>query len=154
MEQTSDAWDNLAPRQQRAIFLYVTTTLPMWKVGKIAGYQGKEKRTLAAAVKEVLEKYEFEASQEEKFRRTGVTVLHWLRNIFWLERHAKAKRDLSAMGKWIDRVGESEPIGLLKKKGEILERGATIIIRTEGEAQTPKQDKKLAPVASIRAADD
>lgn len=98
----------------------------------------------------MIERYDSEASKEEIFIQAGLSVSLWIRNIMWLARHARAKRDLKAMSTWGKTVGEA--IKVLKADAGEGEKGATIIIQG-GEVQEPKEEKKRAQVVSIASAE-
>lgn len=152
MEESSpDFSDRIMPQEQ--IFIDMRAQgMSLVGAAKYAKFRQKSGPGLIAAAKRVLRKYGLLASKDDIQRDVGVTEFNVLREGRAAKRYLWAKKD---MKNWVP-VHKMDLImlGLISAKDLEVDRGAMIIVRTEGEAQATKQDKKLASVASIPAAAD
>ena len=153
-EKSNSIWEKLLPRQQTCL-TYYWSGLPRWKAAKHAGYKGKTKSALAHTCSFIIKRYVSEASQEEILDSCGLDRVSWARNVLWLIRHAKAKKDLKALATGLKLAGEARFI--LKHLEDEGEKGATIIINTDGKAEKKKPEevkKGPARVVSLASMED
>lgn len=137
-ENTKVVEIKLLPKEASLLEYYFMGS-PKWKCAKLAKYKSKNKRSLANTCTRIVSKYVSQAGKDEVSQRAGGHIAAWWRDLLWVKKQARAKRDLKNMVAALKMQGEA--IGVLKAKEFEAEKGATIIINSAEKVEKKKPDK-------------
>lgn len=143
---------NLLPKEQR-ILEYYAQGLKKYACSKLAGYRMNSISAYARKTMQVVKKYVSQASADAIADRSGGDEASWWRGLMWMERRAKARRDLKAMGTVLTLWGKKR--GWLLGKDIEGEVGAAIIVRMAEESKKKAKEpaKKAGQVVRLAAED-